>query len=62
VESTAPLSVQQTGLLVLGKDYAELAQYAGIVPLRDKLVRLSPRDIRIVEGVVQLMTAENGVK
>ncbi len=62
VESTAPLSVQQTGLLVLGKEYAGLAQYAGIVPLLDKLVRLSPRDIRVVEGVVQLMSAENGGK
>ena len=62
VESTAPLSAQQTGLLVLRKEYAGLAQYAGIVPLLDKLVRLSPRDIRLVEGMVQLMTAENSVK
>lgn len=62
VESTAPLSAQQTGLLVLGKEYAGLAQYAGIIPLLDKLVRLSPRDIRIVEGMVQQMYAENDGK
>lgn len=55
-------SVQQSGLVVLGKEYAGLAQYAGIFPLLDKLVRLSPRDIRIVEGMVQLMYAENGGK
>lgn len=55
-------SVQQTGLLVLGKEYAGLAQYSGIVPLLDKLVRLSPRDIRIVEGMVQLMSADNPEK
>ena len=47
---------------VLEEEYAGLAQYAGIVPLLDKLVRLSPRDIRIVEGMVQLMYAENGGK
>ncbi|MDP4027496.1 MAG: hypothetical protein Q8P42_00790 [Gallionella sp.] len=62
LESAAPLSAQQTGLLVLGKEYAGLAQYAGIVPLLDKLVRLAPRDIRIVEGIVQLMSSENNVK
>ncbi|MBI5438632.1 MAG: hypothetical protein HY936_06745 [Nitrosomonadales bacterium] len=62
MESTEPLSVQQTGLLVLGKEYAGLAQYAGIFPLLDKLVRLPPRDIRIIEGMVQLMSAENSVK
>lgn len=62
VEVVSPLSVQQTGLLVLGKEYAGLAQYAGIIPLLDKLVRLSPRDIRIVEGMVQLMYAENAGK
>ena len=62
VELTAPLSGQQTGLLVLGKEYAGLAQYEGIVPLLDKLVRLSPRDIHIIEGMVQLMVAENGGK
>ncbi|OGS75056.1 MAG: hypothetical protein A2Z94_06855 [Gallionellales bacterium GWA2_55_18] len=62
VEPAEPLSVQQTGLLVLGKEYAGLAQYAGIVPLLDKLVRLPPRDIRIVEGMVQLMSSENSVK
>jgi hypothetical protein len=47
---------------VLGKEYAGLAQYAGIFPLLDKLVRLTPRDIRIVEGMVQLMSSENNVK
>lgn len=62
VESTAPLSVQQSGLVVLGKEYAGLAQYAGIVPLLDKLTRLSPRDIRIVEGMVQLMHSESNRK
>jgi hypothetical protein len=35
---------------------------ARIIPLVDKLVRLSPRDIRIVEGMVQLMSVENGGK
>ena len=62
VESTVPLSVQQTGLVVLGKEYEGVTPYAGIVPLLDKLVRLSPRDIRIIEGMVQLMYAENGGK
>lgn len=62
VESTAPLSTQQTGLLVLGKEYAGLAQHADIIPLLNKLVRLSPRDIRIVEGMVQLMYAESDGK
>ena len=62
VESTVPLSVQQTGLVVLGKEYEGVTPYAGIVPLLDKLVRLSPRDIRIIEGMAQLMYAENGGK
>ena len=62
VEVVSPLSVQQTGLVVLGEEYAGLARYAGIFPLLDKLVRLPPRDIRIVEGMVQLMYAENGGK
>ncbi len=56
VELKTPLSEQQTGLVVLGKEYA------GIIPIVDKLVRLSPRDIRIIEGMVQLMVAENGGK
>lgn len=56
VESTVPLSEQQTGLVMLGKEYA------GIIPIVDKLVRLSPRDIRIVESIVQTMHAENGEK
>lgn len=56
LESTAPLSVQQTGLVVLGNEYA------GIIPIVDKLVRLSPRDLHIVEGIVQLMFAEQGGK
>jgi transcriptional regulator with XRE-family HTH domain len=56
VEVSAPLSVQQTGLVVLGNEYA------GIIPIVDKLVRLSPRDIHIIEGMVQLMFAENGGK
>lgn len=56
MEAAAPLAVQQTGLVVLGKEYA------GIIPIVDKLVRLSPRDIHIVEGMVQLMFAEQGGK
>lgn len=62
LETALPLSVQQTGLVVLGKEYAGLAQYASIVPLLDKLARLSPRDMRIVEGMVQLLYTENGGK
>jgi transcriptional regulator with XRE-family HTH domain len=62
VEVAAPLSAQQTGLVVLGNEYAGLAQYAGIVPLLDKLARLSARDIRIVEGMVQLMSSEDNRK
>lgn len=50
------LSQQQTGLVVLGKEHA------GIIPIVDKLVRLSPRDIRIVEGMVQMMYAESSEK
>lgn len=56
-EAVQPM--QQTGLLVLGKEYAGLAQYTDIISLLDKLVKLSPRDIRIVEGMVQLMHAES---
>ncbi|MEI7455754.1 MAG: hypothetical protein WCK93_03430 [Nitrosomonadales bacterium] len=55
-ETALPSAVQQTGLVVLGKEYA------GIIPIVDKLLRLSPRDIRIVEGMVQLMYAENDRK
>ena len=62
VEAISPLSAQQTGLLSLGKEYAGIEPYAGIVPLLDKLVRLSPRDMRIVEGMVQLMYTENSGK
>jgi len=56
VEAVAPLSAQQTGLVGLGKEYA------GIVPLLGKLSRLSPRDMHIVEGMVQLMHSESSVK
>lgn len=56
LEATSPLPAQQAGLVVLGKEYA------GIIPIVDKLVRLSPRDIRLVEGMVQLMYAEDGGK
>ena len=45
---------QQASVVVLGKEYADL------VPLLDKLSKLSARDMRIVEGMVQLMQAENG--
>lgn len=62
MEPVSQLSAQQTGLLVLGREYAGLAQSADIIPLLDKLVRLSPRDIRIVEGMVQLMHLENNKK
>lgn len=44
---------KNASVVVLGKEYAELA------PFLDKLLKLSPRDIRIVEGMVQLMHAEN---
>lgn len=50
------------GRKLLGKEYAGLAHYAGLIPLLDKLARLSPRDIRIIEGVIQLMYAESGGK
>lgn len=53
MELALPSSTQQTGLLVLGKEYA------GVISLVDKLVRLSPRDIQIVESVVNTMTKEN---
>jgi len=56
VESISTLSAQQTGLVVLGKEFA------GIIPIVNKLVRLSPRDIHIVEVMVQLMYAEKGIK
>jgi len=46
-------ATQQSSVVVLGKEYAELA------PFLDKLLKLSPRDIRIVEGMVQLMHSEN---
>jgi transcriptional regulator with XRE-family HTH domain len=56
IEVNSPLSEQQTRLVVLSNEHA------GIIPLVDKLVHLSPRDIRIVEGMVQLMYVENGGK
>lgn len=56
METAATLSAQQTGLVVLGKEYA------AIIPIVDKLMRLSPRDIHIVEGMVQLMVAEHDGK
>lgn len=62
LETALPSAVQQTGTILLGKEYAGITPYAGIIPLLDKLMRLSPRDMRIVEGVVQLMHAENGGK
>ncbi|TXT23261.1 MAG: hypothetical protein FD134_2235 [Gallionellaceae bacterium] len=54
--------LQHTGLVVLGKEYAEITLYAGIVPLLDKLVRLSPRDIHIAEDMAHLMYTENDGK
>ena len=62
MEAAAPFAVQQTGLVVLGAEYAGIAPYASIVPLLDKLVRLSPRDIHLVEGMVQLMFEQQGEK
>ncbi len=62
MEAAAPLEVQQAGLVVLGAEYAGITPYAGIVPLLDKLVRLSPRDIHLVEGLVQLMFVQQGEK
>lgn len=53
VEINSPLSEQQTRLVLLSNEHA------GIIPLVEKLVRLSPRDIRIVEGMVQLMHSES---
>lgn len=53
VEVVSPLSEQQTRLVVLSNEHA------GIIPLVEKLVRLSPRDIHIVEGMVQLMYSES---
>jgi predicted Holliday junction resolvase-like endonuclease len=50
-EQTPPV---QSSVVVLGKEYAKLA------PFLDKLLKLSPRDIRIVQGMVQLMHTENG--
>ena len=43
----------QASVVVLGKEYAELA------PFLDKLLKLPARDMRIVEGMVQLMHTEN---
>jgi hypothetical protein len=53
VEVASPLSEQQTRLVVLSNEHA------GIIPLVEKLVRLSPRDIHIVEGMVQMMYSES---
>lgn len=50
VELVSPLSEQQTRLVVLSKEHAS------IIPIVEKLVRLSPRDIRIVESMVQMMS------
>ena len=62
MEAAAPLAVQQAGLVVLGKEYAGLAHYAGIIPLLDKLARLSPRDMHVVEGLVQVRLRHQGEK
>ncbi|MEI7841451.1 MAG: hypothetical protein WCI39_00340 [Gallionellaceae bacterium] len=53
IESSSPLSEQQTRLVLLSREDAR------IIPLVDKLVRLSPRDIRLVENMVQLMSESN---
>ena len=62
MEAATTHSAQQTGTVILGREYAGTTPYAGIIPLLDKLVRLSPRDIHIVEGMVQLMFTEQGGK
>ena len=53
-EQVTQKPTQQASVVVLGKEYADL------VPLLDKLSKLSARDMRIVEGMVRLMQAENG--
>lgn len=54
VERQEQATPVQSSVVVFGKEYAELA------PFLDKLLKLSPRDIRIVKGIVQLMQTENG--
>jgi hypothetical protein len=54
VEITTPLSAQQNN-----QQFAKLVQQVNMIPLVEKLTQLSPRDIRIVEGVVQLLIASN---
>ncbi|MEQ1526703.1 MAG: hypothetical protein ABL902_08805 [Gallionella sp.] len=61
LEITTPLSVQQNNLL-LSQQYAKLAQQTDMISLLEKLIQLSPRDIRIVEGVIQLMHADSHEK
>lgn len=56
VEPSTSLSDQKAGLVVLGKEFS------AIIPIVNQLVRLSPRDIRIVEVMVQLMYSEIGKK
>ena len=53
IESSSLLSEQQIRLVLLSKENTS------IIPLVDKLVRLSPRDILIVENMVQLMAESN---
>lgn len=57
-EAASVIANQQTGLLVLGQEYVGQTPHAGIISIVDKLVRLSPRDIRLVEGLVQILYAE----
>ncbi len=45
-------SAQPSGLMVLG------AEYASLIPLVENLIRLPPRDLELVKGIVSLMLAE----
>lgn len=61
LEATTPMTAQQANLLQ-GQEYARMAKQKGILPLLDKLMQLSPRDIRIVESLVKTMDAEHDGK
>lgn len=61
LEITTPLSVQQNNLL-LSQQYAKLAQQTDMISFLEKLTQLSPRDMRIVEGVIQLMHTDRHEK
>ncbi|NOT19634.1 MAG: hypothetical protein HOP24_05090 [Sideroxydans sp.] len=56
IELSSQQQSQKTGLVVLGKEFE------GIIPIVNQLVQLSPRDIRVIEGIVHLMHSENNKK